>query len=467
MIALLALPFLAAAAEVSGDASPISLDEVVAAVVARSPLVESAGRERAQAEAEQLAAEGSFDPSLRLRTSGDLTGAYENRRADVAVEQPLAPLGANLYGGWRLGSGSFAPYDGKLVTNDLGELRAGAAWSLGRNRALDRRRANLQKAQAGAEAARAGYDQTTLDTLRGAVNRYWDWVGAGRRVVIAEALLDIARMRDEAIGRRVESGELPAIDRVDNARSVEQRRQTLRSARRAAEQAALELSLQLRDDEGRPVVPDATRLPPLPLDLEAPGFDLEADVAAALAQRPDLARLRSQRSQAGVETAFAENQRQWALDLNVGASKDLGDPTDGNTKRGYAVLEGGVLLDVPLQRRLLEGRVKSAQAAEARLDIQERFLIDRIRTDLRDAKSALEAAHARLVAARAELALAREVEEGERRKYDAGESTLLFVNLREQQTAETAVREVEAAVDLLKALAQRQLARGEKPRAAR
>jgi outer membrane protein TolC len=449
---------------VTDVASRVTLDDLVEAVVARAPLLEAAARERSQAEAERLAAEGAFDPSLRLRGASDLTGAYENRRADVILEQPLAPLGANLFGGYRLGAGEFAAYDGKLVTNDLGEVRAGAAWSLGRNRAIDRRRSNLQKAQAGAEAARAGFEQATLDTLRAAVGRYWDWVGAGRRVAIAEALLAIARTRDEAIARRVEAGEIPAIDRADNARSVEQRRQGLQSAQRARDLAALELSLQLRDDEGRPLVLPGSRLPELPTPLTPPASDFASDLAAALAQRPDLARLRSQRAQAAAETAFAENQRAWALDLSVAASKDLGDPTDGNLKRGSPVLEAGVLLDVPLQRRLLEGRAKSAEAAEARLAIQERYAADRIRTDLLDAQSAIDAAHARLIAARAELALAREVEEGERRKYDAGESTLLFVNLREQQTAETAVREVEAAVDLLKGLAQRQLARGELPR---
>ncbi len=465
MIALLAFPLLVAAmgVPVSTDTSPMSLDEVVSVVVARSPLIDVAEQEKAQAEAERMAASGAFDPSVRLRGSSDIAGAYENRRADLTLEQPLAPAGLNLFGGYRLGTGTFADYDGKLVTNDRGELRAGAAWSLGRNRALDRRRANLQKAEAGADAAGAALELATLDILRGAVGRYWDWVGTGRRMVIAESLLTIAETRNGAIARRVEVGELPAIDRIDNARSVEQRRQGLRSAVRAQEQAALELSLQLRDDDGLPMVVSRQRLPSLPQPGAPSAFDLEVELASAVVRRPDLARLRLLRRQAAIESSFTANQQQWALDLNVGASKDLGDPSDGNSKRGKPVVEAGLLLDVPIQRRLLDGRRKSAEAAEARLAVQERFLVDRIRTDLLDAKSALDAAAARLIAARAELALAREVEEGERRKYDAGESTLLFVNLREQQTAETAVREVEAAVDLLKAMAQRQLARGERP----
>ena len=189
MIAFLALPLLVAAmgAPDTADASPMSLDEVVSVVVARSPLIGVAEQERAQAEAEREAASGAFDPSVRLRGASDVTGAYENRRADLTLEQPLAPAGLNLFGGYRLGTGTFADYDGKLVTNDLGEFRAGAAWSLGRNRAIDRRRANLQKAEAGADAAGAALEVATLDTLRGAVGRYWDWVGAGRRTAIAEA----------------------------------------------------------------------------------------------------------------------------------------------------------------------------------------------------------------------------------------------------------------------------------------
>jgi len=47
--------------------------------------------------------------------------------------------------------------------------------------------------------------------------------------------------------------------------------------------------------------------------------------------------------------------------------------------------------------------------------------------------------------ARESLAVVTELAEAERRRFDAGTSSLLFVNLREQSLADAAVAEVEAA----------------------
>jgi len=47
--------------------------------------------------------------------------------------------------------------------------------------------------------------------------------------------------------------------------------------------------------------------------------------------------------------------------------------------------------------------------------------------------------------------LARELERGERKKFEAGDSTLFMVNLREQATADAAVRVVDGTADAYKA----------------
>jgi outer membrane protein TolC len=76
-----------------------------------------------------------------------------------------------------------------------------------------------------------------------------------------------------------------------------------------------------------------------------------------------------------------------------------------------------------------------------------------VRVEVRDALSALEAARQRVEVARRELRLARELEQAEWSRFGLGESTLLFVNLREQTTAEASVREVDALSDYHKAVA--------------
>lgn len=454
-----ALVFLASAA----SAQPLALGDVVQSVERAYPLIEAARLDRVAAEAELEVSLGAFDPSLRLRAASELLGGYPNGRVDAQFDQPIAPWGVNLFGGYRLGLGDFAVYDGKLRTNDVGELRAGGSLSLMRGRETDRRRVSAARSEAAQQIAESAFEAQLLEAARAAGQRYWDWVAAGHRVRIAQELLAVAETRDSWLEVRTKSGEVPQIDRVDNRRAIEQRRQGLVSAERAREQAAIELSLYLRNDSGAPVVALPARWRPFPAVVEAPLPSLEPALAAALAKRPEPRRLAAQRRQLELEASLAENQRLPGLDLTVAASKDLGEASDGDVKRGKPVVEGSLLFDVPLQSRLLGGRVKASQAGVSRLEALERLQADRIRADLQDALSALSAARERVVSARRELEAAREVERGERTRYEVGDSSLLFVNLREQQTVETAQREVDALLEYQRALLQWNVARGELP----
>jgi len=445
------------------SAAPLTLDELVQGVEARYPLVEAARQEQRAAEGEWNVAQGAFEPSLRLRAAGEPVSGYGNLRLDTQFDQPLGPLGANLFGGYRLGLGDFAVYDGKLKTNEAGELRAGASVSLLRNRDTDRRRTTLRRAEAGRDVAAAAYGQQLLDATRAAANRYWDWVAAGARLEVARALLDVARQRDAWLAKRVATGEVPAVDRVDNARAIEQRQQSVISAERSRDQAAIELSLLWRDDEGRPVLVSEDRLPRLEPPPDRPPQPLDDILAEALERRPDVARVRASRVQAEAELALATNQTMPGLDAAVAVSQDLGGSPDGDLKRGKIIVEGSLLLDVPLQARLLTGRETAADAGLARIRAQERLARDRVRADLLDATNAVSAASRRLDSARRELAAAREVEQGERLRYELGESNLIFVNLREQQSAETALREADALLELHKARAALDVARGARP----
>ena len=51
------------------------------------------------------------------------------------------------------------------------------------------------------------------------------------------------------------------------------------------------------------------------------------------------------------------------------------------------------------------------------------------------------------------LDLGRNAEQAERQRFDMGDSTMLFVNIREQGTFDAAIREVDALLDHHKALA--------------
>jgi outer membrane protein TolC len=80
---------------------------------------------------------------------------------------------------------------------------------------------------------------------------------------------------------------------------------------------------------------------------------------------------------------------------------------------------------------------------------------------MRDAHSALRGARERIEAARREVKLALALEDAERTRFEQGDSHLLIVNIREQQTAEAELREVDALLDYQRAIADSRAARGE------
>jgi outer membrane protein, heavy metal efflux system len=437
----------------------LTLPDVLGRVEQSYPLLRATELDRDVAEADLLSAEGGFDSSWKTKASTTPLGYYQYHRLDTAVEVPTTLWGSRFFAGYRLGVGDFPSYYGSYETLSRGEVRAGASVPLIRNGPTDRRRATIARAEAGREVADQGVQQQRITLRRAATLRYWDWVAAGRRLAILRKLLATAVERDAALGVRVERGDLPAIERVDNQRTILSRQSQLVSAERGLQQAGFELSLFLRAEDGNPLLPSPDRLPPgLPEPTPVAGTEQDM-VDAALRRRPELARYDAQRKQMEAELSYAKNQRLPGLDVQVMASRDLG-PDDAAYARRPTVVEASVLLDIPLQNRTATGRADAASANLARIAAQTRFARDRIVADVRDARSALDTARQRVDVARREVSLAGELERAERSRFELGDSTLLIVNLREQASADAALREVDALLDYQRAIAAQQAAVG-------
>lgn len=436
---------------ISTDAELLTLNDVLRSVEQRFPLILAAQQDRIAAEGERLAAAGGFDPSWR--TSGVATpiGGYPSGRFDTVVEQPLPIWGSSVFAGYRLGLGDFPVYDGKLATNQYGEVRAGARINLLRDGPIDRRRAGIQRAEIGVDVAARSVDQQRLDAMRLASFRYWDWVSAGRKVALAREWLELARARDTGLARRVETGDLAEMERQDNQRAILQRTAHVVAAQRALEQAAIELSMYVRGESGAIVLPRASQMPAkIPEPTASDPVRLAEAERMAIERRPELARLELQRQQAEVEQRLATNQQRPAIDVVIMGAKDLGP---GDPKQDKPMLEAGVMVDIPLLNRTATGRAQAAAAQVARIDTQTRLLRDRVVADVRDAVSALTAANERIRATRAEVDMAQLLATQEAKRLELGEGNVLLVNLREQAALDASIRLVDAVIDWHKAMA--------------
>lgn len=438
----------------------LGLEDVIHSALQSFPAVLAASKRQEMASGEKLAAEGGFDTVIKMYTRSSLAGQYQNENMDVGFEQPTQVWGATFFGGYRRGVGKYPVYEGKSETATDGEVRAGVLVPLWRNRTIDRRRATLAQAELNQMIAGHEYDLQLLELERQSTYRYWDWVLAGRRVKIARDLLRIAESRNEALNTRIAMGDLPPIDAAENRRAVAERQERLVAAERALEQAAIQLSLYLRTPDGATLMPSPADLPPgFPKAKPHAHKLLDHLFDEALAKRPEIKRLEAQIAHAEVEVKLAQNQRLPGVDLTISGAQDFGISQSNLVNRSefYA----GVVIDFPVQQRVAEGKGISAEANVERLKSEMRLAEDRIRNEIKDALSAIDAASRRVGLAEAQRSMALELQDGEKARYELGESNLMLINLRELQNGDASMIYIDALNSYHRALADFRFSSGE------
>ncbi|MCC6875129.1 MAG: TolC family protein [Sandaracinaceae bacterium] len=447
-----------------GTSPPLTLGEVLSSVERHHPQLEMAREAVRAAEGERLAAEGGFDLSLAAQGFGAPAGYYDWARADVRVEQPTELWGTRFIAGWRIGRGSPVPgYYGEHETLTGGELRAQVVVPLWRDGPIDERRARLWRSQHGVTAEAQSLEARRLAMARDAARAYWRWVAAGLKVRIASDLLTLAEARDSQIRARVAAGAIPPIEALENQRTILARQRTLIVARRGLEQSAISLSLYLRRDDGSPRVPPPARVP-LAIELPTHRANRESEaIRAALARRPELERYRALIERSRVQVDYANNLLAPRIDVALGASIDVGDASsaDEQSRLGQPVVEGSILLSLPLQLRDARGQIDRSRAELGSLRAEARWVREQIAAEVRDALSAVRAAEQGVRVAAQGAQIADAVAQAERRRFELGDTQLFIVNLREQAAAEARAGEVDAQADLLGALAAYRAAIGE------
>ena len=135
------------------------------------------------------------------------------------------------------------------------------------------------------------------------------------------------------------------------------------------------------------------------------------------------------------------------LDLFVVPGRDTGIDSVGNT------LKFGVNIVLPLRQRTAEGKMAAARLKIDKLSVEQRAEQQRIITEVADSISAINTTYDRYMVALKEVNLARDLERGERQKFELGDSTIFLVNQRERATAEAEVKLIDIEAEYQQAVA--------------
>ena len=459
-LAVLSLSLPAAAQQ---DARRLSPQEVVDAVVARSPSLKAAATARQRAalavEAEDyryvplFTADGGFRMGRSVQASPGGTQLISN--SAILLGATLAytlPAGTQLALDLDLNrADNESVVLGNLGTTYGSDLRLSVVQPLLRGFGLDAGEAALRQARLGLERAQLEQDLEASQQLAQALDAYWQMWFAQQEIQIQTQALEVAAQSIAEANERLEVGVLAEADLIalqSEAASIEERLVTSRARLRQTAAALARIMGAKLDQIPQAVIPDA---PPLPPQLTA-----EAAIARAMARSPQLAQLKTNVALAQIEAEVAEDAALPRLDLvgNVGISglgEGLSDAFGQLVSFDAVVGYLGLQLELPLVNRARQAQAERASLAVSEARLRYEIALDAIEADVVQRLTAMDAAREKLALARRAAALARQSVEAQQARFEVDKATSLDVVQALQNARETELRVAAVLVEMVQA----------------
>jgi len=434
------------------EGTPLTLETVLSSSRERYPQVLAAQEKIRAQSGKLLSSEGAFDRYAEQTSKSRLSGYYDGRYTSTKLVQPLSSFSTDVYGSYRVSGGDFPIYEDEAFTLDAGEFKVGAVFSLLRDRDIDSRRAKLRDNQLALGQSELDALLTRVRVQHDAMTAYADWIAAGEALAVYRDLLDLAERRNDGLDTRVQEGDLAQVYLNENRQYILRRRGFVVEAERKLVAAANNLSLYLRHADGTPRLPLEAELPrrwPNPPVLLDP-TTVDAAIRAALGTRPEVGVLAADIERERLNLALGQNLLKPRVDLNLEAARDFGSGQKSRTGTDTIVR---LDVTIPIETRTARGQISTAQANLSRLDYDRRLLEERIDVEIRTLANDLSAAFRFVELATQEVEQADVLSRAERDRFAEGASDFFLVNLREESAANARVREIEAHLRYLGALA--------------
>ncbi|MCB9680780.1 MAG: TolC family protein [Alphaproteobacteria bacterium] len=440
---------------------PLGYEEALGLAVERNPTLRAARLTLDQTEADVTAANGQYDPVLRLDGGWNRTSSRQRFGQfpdPFQIDSDGWNLGMDLSGTAPTGtavtvSGEFAQSlaqvrlddttgDPSLLDGIFGtdqerksfqpSFRLTVSQELLKGIALGFNLQNVRRAVSGRTLAQLELDRAEQQALADVARAYWNWVYLDRLADIAHQSVDVAEENLRVISVKVDAGELAPVERTRGEAAAVQSRSNAIEAENNAAGARDGLLLLLGEHPGQDWEPasDPGQVPELAVDAGAA-------VDVALAQSLELQMQRQRVDDAARDLKVARHSVLPSLTANVsGGLSGFDDTSWSNAFVLYDTLlpsisVGGVF-SVPLGSRASVGQVRRSSAE---LDKQKQALIDlegSVRADVEKQVRVLTSAYQKVRLADINVRLAQETLDAERALVDVGRA--LVKDLLESQS---------------------------------
>lgn len=503
---------------------PLTLREALKMALDNNKDIEVARDNVKLAEFDLLGARGAYDPRFnsqsyyeRVKTpttsflSGGSNGAVTTSDYTGTLRlEGLAPKGGGTY---RLDFSSirsttdsqFAALDPLYPT----ALTLNFSQPLRRGLRIDNSRRQIQIARKNLSLTDTQFRQRAIDTITSVQRAYWDLVFTLRNLQVQRDAVRDARTQLDHNKRLVIEGQLAPIDIVAAEAQLTSFEQTLFSALEDVSRAENTLKNLIAQNARAPIW-TASIVPTDSVDLTPPVLSLPEAMKLALDNRPELQQSNLAREINQIDQRYYRDQTRAQIDLtgSYGVSGVAGTLTSTTSPFSTSTVQiinrlnqisppnltplplppaqtlppfllggygqslddllvnrfnnfrVGVQISLPLRNRTAQAQLGHSLVEGQRIATQREQLEQMIQVEVRNTLQVVRSAEARLRSAAANRSANEQQYESEKRKLDAGQSTVFLV--LERQTALTTARgnELRAQTDLNKAIADLQRATG-------
>ena len=505
---------------------PLTLQEAIRLALENNNDIATSRIDVELSEHDLNAARGAYDPTFtsqyslehsRVPTSSFFGGTTGDslKQTDVTSRFTLNGLSPRAGGSYKFGVSSTRLSSNNFF-NDLNpsystSFSISYTQPIGRGRRIDDTRRQIEIAKRNLSLTDVQFRQRSTEVITRVEEAYWQLVYALKNLQVQSEAVNQTKAQVETNRRQVAQGVLAPIDVVEAEAQVKIFEQNVYAAQEDVTRAENSLKTLLLPDRTADLWSRAL-LPVSTVDLEAPRLALDEAIAAALANRLELAELRTSREINDINKSFYRDQTKPQIDLTIGYSSNglagtLTDRDDNPVLTGISSLEKrvaelstiaglpalpatsfsavpadlrggygtslknllsqenptvsfGVTISLPLRNRTAKARLAHSSAEERRLDVVKTKTEQMIEADVRNAMQVVHSIQARMAAAAASRTAAEQQYESEKRKFQAGMSTVFLVLQRQTDLVTARGRELQAQTDLNKAIAELHRAMG-------
>lgn len=410
----------------------MSFEDFMTLVKENHPISKQANLEIEKGEAKLLSAKGGFDPQLFTNIGQKY---FKNDQYYSLINSGLKIptwFGLSAEGGVEQNNGVNLNPERKTPSNGL--VYAGLSLSVGQGLFIDKRRADLRKAQI--------YENITVQERRSILNKlllsaskaYWDWFKSYQLVRIYEEGLNLAQERFQGIKESVIAGDKPPIDTVEALIQVQSRSLELQEAKREFFNQTGWLNVYLWSPDGAPYELEETVVPTPIKEIEATLFNdsIQNQLSTMIQQHPVMLKNQLKIRQLEIERRWKIEQLKPVLNIKYNA---INEPINQDLIAGYSMnnYNWGLQFYMPILLRKGRGELKMTNIKLRdqllQLDLEQEQLTFNVKAAINDWQSySLQLETINNNVENLNLLL-----NGEKRKFEIGESSLFLVNSRESK----------------------------------